>query len=39
MTGNHFLLDAVAGMAVLAAGFGFVRLRRRVGDDHGACTA
>ena len=39
VTGNHFLLDAVAGMAVLAAGFGLVRLRRRLGDDHRPCTA
>src|SRR5688572_26949200 len=32
VTGNHFLLDAVAGIAVLAAGFGLVRLARRSGE-------
>jgi hypothetical protein len=39
VTGNHFLLDAVAGIAVLAAGFGVVRLARRTGDQHRACAA
>src|SRR5215210_4947382 len=31
VTGNHFVLDAVAGIAVLAAGFGCVRLARQIG--------
>jgi PAP2 superfamily protein len=39
VTGNHFLLDAVAGIAVLAAGFGVVRLARRAGEQHRACAA
>jgi hypothetical protein len=39
VTGNHFLLDAVAGIAVLGAGFGLVRLARRVGHEHHPCTA
>ena len=39
VTGNHFLLDAVAGIAVLAAGFGLVRLARRAGHGHHPCTA
>ena len=38
VTGNHFLLDAVAGIAVLAAGFGVVRLARRHGTQHRACA-
>src|SRR5688500_4611190 len=37
VTGNHFLLDAVAGVAVLAAGFGLVRLRRRGEDGQRPC--
>jgi hypothetical protein len=39
VTGNHFLLDAVAGIAVLAVGFGVVRLARRAGEQHRACAA
>ena len=40
VTGNHFVLDAVAGMAVLAIGFGVVRaIRRRSGDAARACLA
>ena len=40
VTGNHFLLDAVAGMAVLGAGFLLVRgLRRRHGEHRSACAA
>lgn len=40
VTGNHFLLDAVAGMIVLAAGFGLAhRLRRREGSNARACAA
>jgi hypothetical protein len=40
VTGNHFLLDAVAGMLVLAAGFLLVRgVRRRRGEQPTACAA
>jgi hypothetical protein len=41
VTGNHFVLDAIAGMAVLGIGFGLARaLRRRSGDEKArACTA
>ena len=40
VTGNHFVLDAVAGIAVLAAGFGLVRVARRGGgEEHRACLA
>jgi hypothetical protein len=40
VTGNHFLLDAVAGMAVLAVGFVLARaLRHRSGDEARACPA
>ena len=40
VTGNHFLLDAVAGMLVLGVGFLLVRaLRRRHGEQHRACAA
>ena len=41
VTGNHFVLDAIAGMAVLGVGFGLARvLRRRSGDEKvRACTA
>ncbi len=40
VTGNHFVLDAVAGMAVLAVGFGVVRaLRRRSDEKARACPA
>src|ERR671911_568918 len=40
VTGNHFLLDAVAGMAVLGAGFLLVRgFRRRQSEQRNACTA
>jgi hypothetical protein len=40
VTGNHFVLDAIAGMAVLAVGFGLVRaLRSRSGEDVQACPA
>ena len=40
VTGNHFLLDAVAGMLVLAAGFLLVRgLRRRQAEQSKACAA
>lgn len=40
VTGNHFLLDAVAGMIVLAAGFLLVRgFRRRQSEPSRACTA
>ena len=40
VTGNHFLLDAVAGMLVLALGFVLVRaLRRRRGEQPRACAA
>ena len=40
VTGNHFLLDAVAGMLVLAVGFLLVRaLRRRHSEQPRACAA
>ena len=40
VTGNHFLLDAVAGMLVLGAGFLVVRsLRRRHPEQSRACAA
>jgi hypothetical protein len=41
VTGNHFVLDAVAGMAVLGIGFGLAwALRRRSGEEKvRACTA
>jgi hypothetical protein len=40
VTGNHFLLDAVAGMLVLAAGFLLVRaLRSRRSEQPAACAA
>jgi hypothetical protein len=40
VTGNHFVLDAVAGVLVLAAGFAVVRLvRLRHGTEHTACAA
>ncbi len=40
VTGNHFLLDAVAGMLVLAVGFLLVRaLRRRRSAPQRACAA
>jgi hypothetical protein len=40
VTGNHFVLDALAGMAVLAVAFGLTRaLRRRSGEEVRACTA
>ena len=41
VTGNHFVLDAVAGMAVLGVGFLLARvLRRRSGKEKvRACTA
>jgi PAP2 superfamily protein len=40
VTGNHFLLDALAGMLVLGAGFLVVRsLRRRHPEQPRACTA
>jgi membrane-associated phospholipid phosphatase len=40
VTGNHFLLDAIAGMLVLALGFMLVRaLRRRRGEQPRACAA
>src|SRR5918994_1923723 len=40
VTGNHFLLDAVAGMAVLGAGFLLVRGLRRSRSEHcRACAA
>ena len=36
VTGNHFVLDAVAGMAVLGVGFWLARaLRRRSGEEKG----
>jgi len=39
VTGNHFVLDAVAGMAVLGVGFWLARaLRRRSREDVRACT-
>ncbi len=40
VTGNHFLLDAVAGMLVLALGFMLARaVRRRRGQHPRACAA
>jgi hypothetical protein len=41
VTGNHFVLDAIAGMAVLGVGFGLARaVRGRSGDEKvRACTA
>ena len=40
VTGNHFVLDAVAGVLVLAAGFAVMRLLRlRGGTEHTACAA
>ena len=40
VTGNHFVLDAVAGMAVLGIGFWLARaLRRRSREDVRTCTA
>ena len=40
VTGNHFVLDAVAGMAVLGVGFWLARaLRRRSRQDVRACAA
>jgi hypothetical protein len=40
VTGNHFLLDAVAGMLVLGAGFLVVRgVRARLGGRARACAA
>jgi PAP2 superfamily len=40
VTGNHFVLDAVAGMAVLGAGFWIARALRRRGEDRTrTCTA
>jgi len=40
VTGNHFLLDAVAGMLVLAAGYLLVRgLRHREEEQPRACAA
>jgi hypothetical protein len=41
VTGNHFVLDAIAGMAVLGVGFGVARvLRGRSGDEKvRTCTA
>lgn len=40
VTGNHFLLDAVAGMAVLGAGFLLVRgVRRYRSEQPRACAA
>jgi hypothetical protein len=41
VTGNHFVLDAIAGIAVLGLGFALVRwLRRRDrGREQHACTA
>ncbi len=40
VTGNHFLLDAVAGMIVLAVGFLLVRgFRRRHSEQTRACAA
>lgn len=39
VTGNHFMLDAVAGMAVLAVGFGLARaFRRRSDEEAHACA-
>jgi len=41
VTGNHFVLDAIAGMAVLGVGFGLARAVRRRPDKEKvrACTA
>ena len=41
VTGNHFMLDAIAGMAVLGVGFGVARAFRRRPDEEKvrACTA
>ena len=41
VTGNHFVLDAIAGMAVLAVGFALARTLRRRPDKEKvrACTA
>ena len=43
VTGNHFVLDAVAGMAVLGAGFGLAALapagRRRLARGSGETCA
>jgi hypothetical protein len=40
VTGNHFVLDAIAGIAVLGLGFAVVRwLRRHDRADHRACPA
>ena len=41
VTGNHFVLDAIAGMAVLGVGFGLARaVRRRPSEEKvRACTA
>ena len=39
VTGNHFLLDAVAGMLVLAVGFLLVRAIRRRSEQPTACAA
>jgi hypothetical protein len=41
VTGNHFVLDAIAGMAVLGVGFGLARaVRGPAGDEKvRACTA
>lgn len=39
VTGNHFLLDAVAGMAVLAVGFGLARAFRRRSDEEARACA
>jgi hypothetical protein len=39
VTGNHFLLDAVAGMLVLGAGFLVVRSLRRRPEQRTACAA
>jgi hypothetical protein len=41
VTGNHFVLDAVAGMVVLGVGFGLARVIRRRPDREKvrACAA
>jgi PAP2 superfamily protein len=39
VTGNHFLLDAVAGMLVLALGFLLVKARRSRSEQPRACAA
>jgi hypothetical protein len=39
VTGNHFLLDAIAGMLVLAVGFLLVRGLRRRSEQPTACAA